>query len=127
VVTKTQGKREAFGPYQRLDVSSGRITYLSWSEVVNLARELGLLKTSDSSGSPRPPPKDIVKLDRRLEDRLRNLCALMITATNENAWMMVPELWLLTRQHLEDLRMICTGKLSGARDFTERRKARTSA
>jgi hypothetical protein len=71
--------------------------------------------------SPRPPPKDIVKLDRRLEDRIRNLCVLATTAPEENAWMVLPELWLLTRQHLERLLMISAGNLSGAREFNERR------
>ena len=54
VITKTQGHREALGRYQRLDVGSGTLTYLSWSEVVNLARELGLLASTD----PRNPTEN---------------------------------------------------------------------
>jgi hypothetical protein len=54
VITKTQGKHKALGRYQLLDTGSGETRYLSWSEVVNLARELGLLGTAD--------PKAFVKL-----------------------------------------------------------------
>jgi hypothetical protein len=52
VIVRTQGKHEALGRYQRLDTSSGSISYLSWSKVVNLARELGILGPADPK-SPR--------------------------------------------------------------------------
>jgi hypothetical protein len=47
VITRTQGKEKALGRYQLLDAGSGETRYLSWSQVVNLARELGLLGPSD--------------------------------------------------------------------------------
>jgi hypothetical protein len=55
VITRTQGQREALGRYQRLDVGSGRLSYLSWDEVINLARELGLLGSPDSKGPSLKP------------------------------------------------------------------------
>ena len=58
---------------------------------------------------------------RRREDKIRNLCALSATATDENAWIILSELRLLIRQNTEHLRMVAAGKLSGEREFTERR------
>jgi hypothetical protein len=49
VITRTQGKHRVLGRYQLLDTGSGETRYLSWSEVVNLAHELGLLRTSDQN------------------------------------------------------------------------------
>jgi hypothetical protein len=64
---------------------------------------------------------------RRLEDKIRHLCALSATATDENAWIILSELRLLIRQHTERLRMVAAGKLSGEREFTERRIDRRPA
>jgi hypothetical protein len=58
---------------------------------------------------------------RRLEDKIRHLCGLSITATDDDAWLILSELRLLIGQHIEHLRMIAAGELSGARKFTERR------
>lgn len=62
---------------------------------------------------------------RRLEDKIRNLCLLATTATNEEAWLILSELRLLIRQHVEHMRMVAAGKLSGARELVERRTERT--
>lgn len=59
--------------------------------------------------------------DRRLEDKIRHLCVLSVTATDDDAWLILSELRLLIGQHIEHLRMIAAGEMSGARQFTERR------
>jgi hypothetical protein len=52
---------------------------------------------------------------------------LSTTATDDDAWVILSELRLLIRQHIEHLRMIAAGKLSGAREFAERRIDRRHA
>ena len=64
---------------------------------------------------------------RRLEDKIRQVCLLATTATDEDAWLIMSELRLLLQQHVEHLRMEAAGKLSGAREFAERRVKRGSA
>jgi hypothetical protein len=61
---------------------------------------------------------------KRLEDKIRHLCVLSITATDDDAWLILSELRLLIRQHIEHVRMIAAGQLSGEREFTERRADR---
>ena len=61
---------------------------------------------------------------RRLEDKIRHLCMLSTKATDDNAWLILSELRLLVRQHIERLRMVAAGKLPGARGLTERRTDR---
>ena len=63
---------------------------------------------------------------RRLEDKIRRLCLVATTATDEDAWLILSELRLLLRQHVEHLRTVAAGKLSGAREFVERRVERNS-
>jgi hypothetical protein len=46
---------------------------------------------------------------------------LSVTATDDDAWLILSELRLLIGQHIEHLRMIAAGEMSGARKFTERR------
>jgi len=60
---------------------------------------------------------------RRLEDKILHLCTLATTAKNEEAWLVMSELRLLIRQHVAHLRLVAAGKLSGAREFLERRAA----
>jgi len=48
---------------------------------------------------------------------------LATTAKNEDAWLVMSELRLLIRQHVAHLRLVAAGKLSGAREFLERRAA----
>jgi hypothetical protein len=54
VITRTQGKEKALGRYRLLDAGSGETRYLSWSQVVNLARELGMPGTSDPKVFVKP-------------------------------------------------------------------------
>jgi len=61
---------------------------------------------------------------RRLEDKIRHLCSLAVDAKNDDAWLILSELRILLRQHIEHLRMVAAGKLSGAREFVERRTDR---
>ena len=63
--------------------------------------------------------------DRRLEDKIRYLCLLATEAKNEDAWLVMSELRLLIRQHVAHLRLVAAGKLSGAREFLERRAGKT--
>lgn len=63
---------------------------------------------------------------RRLEDKIRHLCILATVAKDGDAWLILSELRVLLQQHIEHLRMVAAGKLSGAREFAERRTARES-
>ena len=63
--------------------------------------------------------------DRRLEDKIRHLCALAIAANDEDAWLLLSELRLLITQHIEHLRIAAGANLSGAADFVERRSDAT--
>jgi len=65
--------------------------------------------------------KTCVVPSRRLEDRIRHVCALATVAKNDDAWLILSELRILLRQHVEHLRMVAAGKLSGSREFVERR------
>jgi hypothetical protein len=58
---------------------------------------------------------------RRLEDKIRHLCALATVTNDEDAWLVLSELRILLRQHVEHLRTVAAGKLSGEREFAERR------
>ena len=58
---------------------------------------------------------------RRLEDKIRHVCALAAVANDGDAWLVLSELRTLLTQHIEHLRMVAAGKLSGAREFAERR------
>jgi hypothetical protein len=60
-------------------------------------------------------------LDRRLEDKIRHLCALATAANDEDAWLLLSELRLLITQHVDHLRIAAAANLSGAADFVERR------
>jgi hypothetical protein len=62
--------------------------------------------------------------NRRLEDKIRHLCALVATANDNDAWLILSELRILLRQHIDHLRAVAAGKLSGTREFSERRNAR---
>ncbi len=58
---------------------------------------------------------------RRLEDKIRNLCALARMVRDDEAWLILSELRILLHQHVEHLRMVAAAKLSGTREFAERR------
>ena len=58
---------------------------------------------------------------RRLEDRIRHLSALATVTSDDNAWLVLSELRILLGQHIEHLRKVAAGKLSGEREFAERR------
>jgi hypothetical protein len=58
---------------------------------------------------------------RRLEDKIRHLCQLATITKNEDAWLVMSELRLLIRQHVAHLRLVAAGRLSGTREFLERR------
>ena len=64
---------------------------------------------------------------RRLEDKIRHVCTLATVAKNDDAWLILSELRVLLRQHVQHLRLVAAGKLSGAREFIERRAERKSA
>jgi len=64
---------------------------------------------------------------RRLDDKIRRICSLATKATNDDAWLILSELRLLIRQHVEHLRMIAADKFSGATAFVERRAERKSS
>jgi hypothetical protein len=57
----------------------------------------------------------------RLEDKIRHLCALAAVANDDDAWLVLSELRILLRRHVEYMRMVAAGKLSGTREFLERR------
>jgi hypothetical protein len=61
--------------------------------------------------------------NRRLEDKIRQLCSLAVEAKNEDAWLILSELRILIHQHIERLRAVAADELSGAREFVERRSA----
>lgn len=77
-----------------------------------------LLRSEDALGRDSPV------YYRRLEDKIRHLCSLAVAAKNEDAWLILSELRILLRQQIEHLRMVAAGKLSGAREFMERRSDR---
>jgi len=56
-----------------------------------------------------------------LEDKIRHLCALATVTNDDDAWLVLSELRILLRQHIEHLRTVAAGKLSGEREFAERR------
>jgi hypothetical protein len=64
---------------------------------------------------------------RRLEDKIRKVCTLATVAQDDDAWLILSELRILLRQHIEHLRMVAAGKLSGTREFIERRSGGKSA
>jgi hypothetical protein len=63
--------------------------------------------------------------DRRLEDKIRHLCALATAANDEDAWLLLSELRLLITQHIEHFRIAAAANFSGAVDFVERRSDAT--
>ena len=69
------------------------------------------------------PPSSRLKLvpSRRLEDKIRHLCALATMTNDDDAWLVLSELRILLSQHIEHLRAVAAGKLSGEREFAERR------
>jgi hypothetical protein len=64
---------------------------------------------------------------RRLEDKIRHVCSLATVAESHDAWLILSELRTLLHQHIEHLRMVAAGKISGKREFMERRLDRWSA
>jgi hypothetical protein len=60
---------------------------------------------------------------RRLEDKIRQLCALAMVANDEDAWLILSELRILLGQHIERFRIVAGGCFLGAEDFVELRKA----
>jgi|SRR5579859_77546 len=58
---------------------------------------------------------------RRLEDKIRQLCVLAKDTNDDDAWLILSELRILLQQHIEHLRVVAAGKLSGTREFVERR------
>jgi hypothetical protein len=58
---------------------------------------------------------------RRLEDKIRYLCALAKDAKDDEAWLILSELRTLLRQHTEHMRMVAAAQVQGAREFLERR------
>jgi len=77
-----------------------------------------LLRSADALGLAR------CVYYRRLEDKSRYLCSLAVAAKDEDAWLILSELRILLRQHVKHLRTVAAGKLSGAREFLERRSDR---
>jgi len=63
---------------------------------------------------------------RRLEDKIRHLCALAKDAKDDDAWLILSELRTLLRQHIEHMRMIAASQVQGAREFPERRSQEKS-
>ena len=61
-------------------------------------------------------------LNRRLEDKIRHLCALATVTKDDDAWLLLSELRVLITQHIEHLRIVAAGKLSGKAAFVERRQ-----
>jgi len=59
--------------------------------------------------------------NRRLEDKIRALCGLATVAKDDDAWLLLSELRVLITQHVEHLRIVAAGKLSGRAEFVERR------
>jgi hypothetical protein len=60
--------------------------------------------------------------NRRLEDKIREICALATAAEDGEAWLILSELRVLITQHVEHLRIVAAGKLSGKAEFVERRR-----
>jgi hypothetical protein len=59
--------------------------------------------------------------NRRLEDKIRHLCALATVTKDDDAWLFLSELRVLLAQHVEHFRMVAANKLAGAAAFIERR------
>ena len=64
---------------------------------------------------------------RRLEDKIRQLCALAMVAKDEDAWLILSELRVLHGQHIERLRMFVGANFLGGERFVERRTVRMEA
>jgi len=60
---------------------------------------------------------------RRLEDKIRHACCLALAAGSDDAWLNLSELRTLLHEHVERLRTVAAGKLSGKREFFERRSS----
>src|ERR1700678_1059941 len=60
-------------------------------------------------------------LNRRLEDKIRHLCALATAAKDEDAWFFFSELRFLTPQHINTWRTIAPVHPLGGGKFVERR------
>jgi len=58
---------------------------------------------------------------RRLEEKIQHLCTLATKVKDEDAWLILSELRTLLSQDIEHLRTVAAGKLSGTREFVERR------
>ena len=58
---------------------------------------------------------------RRLEDKIRHVCSLAMVTDSDEAWLILSELRTLLREHIQHLRTVAAGKLSGASEFFERR------
>ena len=67
-----------------------------------------------------------IPASRRLEDKIRNLCALAKGAKDDDAWLILSELRTLLRQHIEHLRMVAASQVQGTGDFLERRSQQKS-
>ena len=67
-----------------------------------------------------------IPASRRLEDKIRNLCALAKDAKDNDAWLILSELRTLLRQHIEHLRMVAASQVQGTGDFLERRSQQKS-
>jgi hypothetical protein len=72
-------------------------------------------------GGPRLPFWVEFVPSRRLEDKIRHLCVLSMQVKNEDAWLILSELRTLPSQHIEHLRMVAAGNISGTRAFVARR------
>lgn len=59
---------------------------------------------------------------RRLEDKIRQLCALARVANDDDAWLILSELRVLHSQHIERLRIIAGAGFLGDNSFVERRR-----
>jgi hypothetical protein len=67
-----------------------------------------------------------IPASRRLEDKIRHLCALAKDAKDDDAWLILSELRTLLRQHIEYMRMVAATQVQGAREFLERRSREKS-
>lgn len=62
-----------------------------------------------------------IPASRRLEDKIRYLCALAKDAKDDDAWLILSELRTLLRQHIEYMRMVAAAQVQGASEVLERR------
>jgi hypothetical protein len=58
---------------------------------------------------------------RRLEDKIRQVCSLAKVVKSDDAWLILSELRALLHQHVQHLRLVAAGKLSGKSECFERR------